>query len=63
MRYNNYHSHKIYSNIRSLDVITKPQQYIDRSIELGHTTYFTTEHGYQGNVYEAKTLCDKNNLR
>ncbi|MCC0642238.1 PHP domain-containing protein, partial [Clostridioides sp. ES-S-0049-03] len=63
MRYNNYHSHKIYSNIRSLDVITKPQQYIDRAIELGHTTYFTTEHGYQGNVHEAKTLCDKNNLK
>ncbi|MCC0678257.1 MULTISPECIES: PHP domain-containing protein [unclassified Clostridioides] len=63
MRYNNYHSHKIYSNIRSLDVITKPQQYIDRTIELGHTTYFTTEHGYQGNVHEAKTLCDKNNLK
>ncbi|MCC0678440.1 MULTISPECIES: PHP domain-containing protein [unclassified Clostridioides] len=63
MRYNNYHSHKIYSNIRTLDVITKPQQYIDRTIELGHTTYFTTEHGYQGNVHEAKTLCDKSNLK
>lgn len=44
-------------------MITKPQQYIDRAIELGHNTYFTTEHGYQGNVYEAKSLCDKNNLK
>lgn len=56
MRYNNYHSHKIYSNIRSLDVITKPKQYLDRMKELGHNIYFTTEHGYQGNVYEAYTL-------
>ena len=56
MRYNNYHSHKIYSNIRSLDVITKPKQYLDRMRELGHNIYFTTEHGYQGNVYEANTL-------
>ncbi|HBG6421578.1 TPA: PHP domain-containing protein [Clostridioides difficile] len=63
MRYNNYHSHKIYSNIRSLDVITKPQQYIDRAIKLGQNTYFTTEHGYQGNVYEAKTLCDEYKLK
>lgn len=58
MRYNNYHSHKIYSNIRSLDVITKPKQYLDRMRELGHNIYFTTEHGYQGNVYEAYTLCN-----
>ena len=58
MRYNNYHSHKIYSNIRSLDVVTKPKQYLDRMRELGHNIYFTTEHGYQGNVYEANTLCN-----
>ncbi|MGL4801886.1 MAG: PHP domain-containing protein [Cetobacterium sp.] len=57
--YNNYHSHKIYSNLKSLDVVTKPIQYLERMKELGHTNYFTTEHGYQGNIYEAKTLCDE----
>lgn len=57
MKYNNYHSHKIYSNLKSLDVVTKPRQYMDRMKELGHDTYFTTEHGYQGNVYEAHSLC------
>ncbi len=34
-----------------------------RAVELGHTTYFTTEHGYQGNIYEAQTLCDKYGLK
>ncbi len=61
MRCNNYHSHKIYSNIKSLDVITKPIEYIVRAIELDgkDAIYFTTEHGYQGNVYEANTLCSE----
>lgn len=39
--------------------MSKPEDYIKRAIELGHTTYFTTEHGYQGNIYEAQTLCEK----
>lgn len=61
MRCNNYHSHKIYSNIKSLDVVTKPIEYIVRAIELDgkDAIYFTTEHGYQGNVYEANTLCNE----
>ena len=52
-RYNNYHKHTHYSNIRTLDCVSKPEDYIKRAVELGHTTYFTTEHGYQGNIYEA----------
>lgn len=61
MRCNNYHSHKIYSNIKSLDVVAKPIEYIVRAIELDgkDAIYFTTEHGYQGNVYEAHTLCNE----
>lgn len=63
MRYNNYHKHTHYSNIRTLDCISKPEDYIKRAVELGHTTYFTTEHGYQGNVFEAQTLCEKYGLK
>ena len=63
MRYNNFHKHTHYSNIRTLDCISKPEDYMKRAIELGHTNYFTTEHGYQGNIYEAQTLCEKYNLR
>jgi DNA polymerase III alpha subunit len=63
MRYNNYHKHSHYSNIRSLDCVSKPEDYIKRAVELGHTTYFTTEHGYQGNIYEAYTLCQQYGLK
>lgn len=63
MRYNNYHKHTMYSNLRTLDCISKPIDYINRAKELGHTTYFTTEHGYQGNIFEAHTLCNENGLK
>ena len=63
MRYNNYHKHTMYSNLRTLDCISKPIDYINRAKELGHTTYFTTEHGYQGNVFEAHTLCKEHGLK
>lgn len=63
MRYNNYHKHTMYSNLRTLDCVSKPIDYINRAKELEHTTYFTTEHGYQGNIFEAYTLCQENNLK
>lgn len=63
MRYNNYHKHTHYSNIKTLDCISKPEDYMKRAVELGHTTYFTTEHGFQGNIYEAHTLCEKYELK
>lgn len=62
-RYNNFHKHTHYSNIRTLDCISKPEDYIKRAVELGHTTYFTTEHGFQGNIYEANTLCEQYGLK
>ena len=63
MRYNNYHKHTMYSNLRTLDCVSKPIDYIKRAKELGHTTYFTTEHGYQGNIFEAYTLCQEHDLK
>ena len=63
MRYNNYHKHTMYSNLRTLDCVSKPIDYINRAKELGHTTYFTTEHGYQGNIFEAYTLCQEHGLK
>ena len=62
-RYNNYHKHTHYSNIKTLDCISKPEDYIKRAVELGHTTYFTTEHGFQGNIYEAHTLCEQYGIK
>jgi DNA polymerase III alpha subunit len=34
-----------------------------RAVELGHTEYVTTEHGFQGNIFEAYTLCQKYGLK
>lgn len=62
-RYNNYHKHTHYSNISTLDVVVKPSDYINRAKELGHTTYFTTEHGFQGNIFEAYKLCHEAGLK
>ena len=62
-RYNNYHKHTHYSNIKTLDCVSKPEDYMKRAVELGHTTYFTTEHGFQGNIFEANTLCEKYGLK
>jgi len=63
MRYNNYHKHDHYSNIRTLDCVVKPQDYIDRAKELNHTTMFTTQHGWTGNFLEMYDMCQKNNLK
>lgn len=62
-RYNNYHKHTHYSNLATLDSCTKPIEYINRAKELGHTTYFTTEHGWQGNIFEAYRLCKENDIK
>ena len=62
-RYNNYHKHTYYSNLRTIDCIVSPEEYIKRAVELGHITYFTGEHGFQGNLFEAQTLCEKYNIK
>lgn len=50
--YHNFHKHTHESNIRTTDCVVKPTDYFQRMLELGHTKYFTTEHGYQGNILE-----------
>lgn len=65
MRYNNYHKHSMYSNIKSLDVVCKPIEYINRAkiLDGDKAIYFSVEHGYQSNVYEAHSLCIENNVK
>jgi len=53
----------MYSNIATPDVIVKPEDYIKRAKELDHNTYFTTEHKYGGNPWEAYDLCKKEGLK
>jgi DNA polymerase III alpha subunit len=63
MRYNNYHKHSHETNARTLDCIVKPLDYINRSIELGHTSYSTCEHGWTGKFLESYDLCNEYNLK
>lgn len=62
--YINYHKHTDFSNIFGCDVCVKPDNYVNRLIELGdtHKVYFTTEHGTGGDIFYAKSLCDKENI-
>ena len=62
-RYNNYHKHTHYSNIFSPDTHVKTEDYCKRAIELGHDRVFTTEHGYGGDVFNAKDVCDSYGLK
>lgn len=61
-RYNNYHKHDHISNIFTPDTNVKCKDYIERIKELGHDTYFTTNHGSGGDVFEALTLCQANEI-
>lgn len=65
MRYNNYHSHSCMSNIRSLDCVVKPIEYIERAKELDgdKAIYFTGEHGWQGDIFTSFTLCKEHNVK
>lgn len=63
MRYINYHRHGMHSNLRTLDCVVKPEEYMQRAVDLGHKEYVTTEHGFQGNIFEAYTLCQQYGLK
>lgn len=63
MRYNNYHKHDHVSNIFTPDTNTKQEEYILKALEYGHTTYSTVNHGSFGDIFEARTLCNKYGLR
>lgn len=61
--YYNYHKHDHKGNVRSLDVVTKLEDYCERALELGHNAIFTTNHGMQGDIFEATTLAHQYNLK
>lgn len=61
-RYNNYHKHDHISSIITPDSNAKIIDYINRAIELGEPNVFTTNHGTGGDIFEAKSLCDNNDI-
>lgn len=63
MRYNNYHKHTTYSSALVPDTHISMEAYFERALELGHTTYFTTEHGFAGSIFQAKKLGQKYGIK
>lgn len=63
MRYNNYHKHDHYGNPWISDVVVKPENYIKRAQELGHTTVFTTNHGVTGSIFDWLTQTKDTDLK
>lgn len=61
MEYMNYHKHSEYSSVCGgmPDSATKQEEYIKKAVEYGHHSYFTTEHGNCGDIFEAFTLCQQ----
>ena len=62
-RYNNYHKHSHRSNVYTVDTHIRNEDYCKRAVELGHTTLFSTEHGYGGSIFEIVVLAEKYNLK
>lgn len=61
--YYNYHKHTDYSNISTSDSVAKVEHYLKRAKELGHDAYFTGEHGWQGDIFTCRSLCDEYGLK
>ena len=61
-RYNNYHKHDHISNMFTPDTNTHMIDYVNRALELNEPNVWTTNHGSGGDIFEANTLCEKNNL-
>lgn len=59
----NYHRHSHYSNIILPDSVVTNEDYAKRTVELGQSLLFSTEHGTQGNYRECYDLAKKYNLR
>lgn len=57
--YLNYHKHTHVSSIFTPDSNEHAEAYIKKCVEYGMDSYFTTEHGSFGDIFEAKTLCDQ----
>lgn len=61
--YQNYHKHDSYTNVRISDSVTKLEEYAKRAVELGHGILASTQHGWQGSMWETIKLARKYNLK
>ncbi len=63
MNYVNYHKHSCYSNVITPDSAVQNKDYLNRTLELGHTVLSSVEHGWTGNFMQVFDLAKANNLK
>lgn len=62
MNYENYHSHKMFTNTVVPDSPAKYEDYINRAIELNQTVITSVEHGFQGNYWLLNEMIRNKNI-
>ena len=62
-RFQNYHCHKYYTNVRISDSVTSPEEYAKRAVELGHGILSSVEHGFQGRYFETVDVAKQYGLK
>lgn len=63
LKYENIHSHSMYSNIYTPDSIISKEDIAIRAKELGHETLSLVEHGYFSNIFETYPIAKKHGLK
>lgn len=61
--YENYHTHKFYTNKTIPDSPERYESYIEKATALGQTCITSVEHGWQGNYYLLHKLIKDHNLK
>lgn len=61
--YEAYHKHTYYSNVFTSDSTVSLADYVSRAKQYGQKVLCSLEHGWQGNYYQAYTLCKTNGLK
>jgi DNA polymerase III alpha subunit len=62
-KFQNYHCHKDYTNVRISDSIATLSQYADRANSLGHGVLSSMEHGWQGYYFQTILKAKERNLK
>jgi len=63
VRFQNYHRHSYYTNVRISDSVTSPEEYAKRAVELGHGILSSVEHGFQGRYFETVDVAKQYGLK
>lgn len=61
--YEAYHKHTYYSNVFTSDSTVSLSDYANRAKKYGQKVLCSLEHGWQGNYYQAYTICKANDLK